>query len=382
MSNSSLVTYKNLTTKCTQPRKHKIDTITIHCYVGQITAKQGVDYFYTTHRKCSANYVVGKDGSIGLSVDESNCSWCSSNADNDHRAITIEVACDKFKPYAVTDKAYKALIKLVADICKRNNIEKLVWSNNKEYRINHRNGCNMTVHRDFADKSCPGEYLYSRHAEIASKVNAILENVDKKEEFIQSIADVLKNIAGDYGIKCNSAVIAQACLESAFGTSNKAKKNNFFGLKYRENRVNCHNGTFVDGSKEQLKDGSYIDIEDKWYSFDSIENGVRGYLQFINISRYSKLKGVKDPHEYLEIIHAAGYATSHDYVKNVMNVVNKYNLTRFDSTINQKIHVVSRGETLSGIARRYGTTYQKIAKDNDIKNPNLIYVGQKLIIKL
>ena len=117
MSNSSLVNYTKLSPNRTSPRNHKIDTITIHCIVGQWTAKQGCDYFATTDRQCSANYVVGKDGSIGLSVEEKDRSWCSSNAANDNRAITIEVASDTSHPYAVTDKAYEALIKLVADIC-------------------------------------------------------------------------------------------------------------------------------------------------------------------------------------------------------------------------------------------------------------------------
>lgn len=182
MSNSSLVTYKKITSHKTSPRTHAIDTITIHCIVGQWTAKQGCDYFASTDRECSANYVVGKDGSIGLSVDEADRSWCSSNKANDHRAITIEVASDTTHPYAVTDAAYNALIKLVADICQRNGIKKLVWSTNKNDRVNHLNGCNMTVHRDFANKSCPGEYLYSRHGEIAAKVNAILNAAGEKEQ--------------------------------------------------------------------------------------------------------------------------------------------------------------------------------------------------------
>lgn len=175
MSNSPLVTYTRITKNKTSPRNHAIDTITIHCIVGQWTAKQGCDYFATTDRQCSANYVVGKDGSIGLSVDEKDRSWCSSNGTNDNRAITIEVASDTTHPYAVTAKAYAALLDLVTDICKRNGIKKLVWSTNKNNRVNHRNGCNMTVHRDFANKACPGEYLYSRHGEIAAEVNRRLQ---------------------------------------------------------------------------------------------------------------------------------------------------------------------------------------------------------------
>lgn len=175
MSNSSLATYTRITKNKTSPRNHTIDTITIHCIVGQWTAKQGCDYFATTNRQCSVNYVVGKDGSIGLSVDEKDRSWCSSNGTNDNRAITIEVASDTTHPYAVTAKAYAALLDLVTDICKRNGIKKLVWSTNKNDRVNHRNGCNMTVHRDFANKACPGEYLYSRHGEIAAEVNRRLQ---------------------------------------------------------------------------------------------------------------------------------------------------------------------------------------------------------------
>lgn len=174
MSNSPLVTYTNITKNKTSPRNHAIDTITIHCIVGQWTAKQGCDYFATTDRECSANYIVGKDGSIGLSVDEKDRSWCTSSRENDNRAITIEVASDTEHPYAVTDAAYSALIKLVADICQRNGIKQLVWSTNKTDRVNHVNGCNMTVHRDYANKACPGQYLYERHGAIAAAVNAIL----------------------------------------------------------------------------------------------------------------------------------------------------------------------------------------------------------------
>lgn len=172
-TNSSLVTYTNITNNKTKNRNHAIDTITIHCIVGQWTAKQGCDYFATTNRKCSANYVVGKDGSIGLSVEEKDRSWCSSNAANDHRAVTIEVASDTKAPYAVTDKAYNALIQLVADICKRNNINELKWKADSSL-IGQVDKQNMTVHKWFAKKDCPGEYLYSRYGDIASKVNGIL----------------------------------------------------------------------------------------------------------------------------------------------------------------------------------------------------------------
>ena len=170
MSNSPLVTYTRTTNNKTSPRNHVIDTITIHCIVGQWTAKQGCDYFATTKRQCSANYVVGKDGSIGLSVDEKDRSWCSSNGANDHRAITIEVASDTTHPYKVTDAAYKSLINLLVDICQRNNIKELKWKADKSL-IGQVDKQNMTVHRWFANKACPGDYLYNLHSQIAKEVN-------------------------------------------------------------------------------------------------------------------------------------------------------------------------------------------------------------------
>ena len=179
MSNSPLVTYTRLSPNCNKPRNHTIDTITIHCTAGQGTAQSilGLSHFttYDPDNGSSCNYVVGKDGSIGLCVDEANRSWCSSNRENDHRAITIEVSSDSYSPYKVTEKALASLIDLLVDICQRNGIKRLVWSTNKADRVNHRNGCNMTCHRDYSAKSCPGDYLYALEGDIAEAVNKRLE---------------------------------------------------------------------------------------------------------------------------------------------------------------------------------------------------------------
>ena len=156
MSNSSLATYTKISPNRTSPRNHKIDTITIHCAVGQFTAKQllNLSRFVTPDSEwgASCNYAVGHDGSIGIGVEEKDRSWCSSNAGNDHRAITIEVASDKTHPYKVTDSAYKALINLLVDICKRNKIKELKWEAD-ESLIGKIDKQNMTVHRWFANKS-------------------------------------------------------------------------------------------------------------------------------------------------------------------------------------------------------------------------------------
>lgn len=173
MGNSPLVTYTRLSPNC-NPRKHDIDTISIHCVVGQLTAKSicNLDRFVKKSSDgASCNYAIGCDGTIGLCVEEKNRSWCTSNRDNDHRAITIEVASDMKAPFAVNDVAYEALIKLLVDICQRNpKIGTLKWRGDKSL-IGQVDKQNMTVHKWFKNKDCPGEYLYSRHAMIAAEVN-------------------------------------------------------------------------------------------------------------------------------------------------------------------------------------------------------------------
>lgn len=171
MSNSKLVDYTKFSPNHYNGRNHPIDTITIHCVVGQCSVETLGSIFASPSREASSNYGVGYDGRIGLYVSESDASWCSSSYSNDNRAVTIEVASNAYHPYWVNSKAYNATIELVADICKRNGIKKLKWSTNRQERMNHLNGCNMTVHRDYANKSCPGDYLYSHMGDIAAKVN-------------------------------------------------------------------------------------------------------------------------------------------------------------------------------------------------------------------
>lgn len=173
-TNSKLVNYTRISPNRSVNRNHKIDTVSIHCVVGQCSVETLGSIFASTSKEASSNYGIGYDGRIGLYVEEKDRSWCTSSSSNDNRAITIEVASDTYHPYRVNDVAYKSLIKLLVDICKRNGIKKLVWSTNKSERMNHLNGCNMTVHRDYANKSCPGDYLYNLHGQIAKEVNAQL----------------------------------------------------------------------------------------------------------------------------------------------------------------------------------------------------------------
>ena len=169
-TNSPLVSYTKLSPNHSGQRNHAIDTITIHCVVGQCTVETLGNVFAPASRQASCQYGVAVDGKIGMYCEEKNRSWCSSSSSNDNRAITIEVASDTTHPYAVNSKAYAALLDLLTDICIRNNIKQLRWKADKSL-IGQVDKQNMTVHRWFANKACPGDYLYNRHGEIAAEVN-------------------------------------------------------------------------------------------------------------------------------------------------------------------------------------------------------------------
>ena len=164
----------NKSSRTVDGKTYGIDTITIHCMAAPWTAKRCGEYFASKDVEASSNYGIGKDGDIALYVPETHRSLASSNRVNDARAITIEVACEYKHPYKVTDAALNSLINLLVDVCQRNGIKSLVWSDSKADRMAHRNGCNMTVHRDFANKACPGDYLMSKMPYIASEVNKLL----------------------------------------------------------------------------------------------------------------------------------------------------------------------------------------------------------------
>lgn len=177
MSNSSLVSYTLLSPNHSGKRTHSIDRITPHCVVGQLSAASICGCFTSPDREASCNYGIGKDGQIALCVDEGNRSWCSSSNANDQRAVTIECASDKEHPYAMTDAVYQSLIKLCVDICRRNGKNKLLWFGDKDKTLAYEPKAGemvLTVHRWFANKACPGDWLYSRLGDLAAKVTAQL----------------------------------------------------------------------------------------------------------------------------------------------------------------------------------------------------------------
>lgn len=177
MSNSSLVSYTLLSPNHSGKRTHAIDRITPHCVVGQLSAASICGCFTSPDREASCNYGIGTDGRISLCVEEKNRSWCSSSNANDQRAVTIECSSDKTAPYAMTDAVYAALIDLCTDICKRNGKSKLLWFGDKNKTLAYEPKADemiITVHRWFANKSCPGDWLYNRLGDLAAKVTSRL----------------------------------------------------------------------------------------------------------------------------------------------------------------------------------------------------------------
>ena len=189
MSNSPLIDYVKLSPNRNSPRQNKILVITPHCYVGQATVESAGAWFSKKSTGASCNYFIAFDGKKALFVDEEDRSWCTSSKENDHMAITIEVASDRRHPYEITPAAYQALIDLCADICKRNGIPKLLWHGDKSL-VGQPDKQNITVHRWFANKACPGDYIYNRLGDIAEAVNKkIEEDRDLTKAEVQAVVN-------------------------------------------------------------------------------------------------------------------------------------------------------------------------------------------------
>ena len=183
MSHSELATYVKYSPNCNKPRNHSIDSIAIHTMAGNLTVETCGEWFANPISKASSNYGIDSEGRIAVYVEEENRSWCTSSKGVDNRAITIEVASTTTsEPYKCTEEAYEALIKLLVDVCQRNNIYELKWKHDAHYGVAAAKGGpvrdqNMFAHRWFnTKKSCPGEYLFRRFDQIAGEVNTRLKS--------------------------------------------------------------------------------------------------------------------------------------------------------------------------------------------------------------
>lgn len=378
MSNSSLVNYTKISPNRTSPRTHAIDTITIHCVVGQVTVESLGNIFAPTSKQASSNYGIGKDGKIGMYVEEKDRSWCSSNAANDHRAVTIEVASDTTEPYAVTSAAYNALLDLVTDICKRNGIKKLVWSTNKSDRVNHKNGCNMTVHRDYANKSCPGTYLYERHGEIAAEVNRRLGATGTTGTTTATGETVYTVVAGDtlIGIAKKYGTTYQKLAEYN-GISNPSLIS--VGQKIKIPGT----GSTAGAAAGSFEVGDIVQFTgNKHYTSASGSSGSTAKAGPAKITRISK--GAKHPYH---VIHTDSTSNVYGWVDaaDIGAASGGSGSTETTGSTGKTItHTVVKGDTLSELAAKYGTTVAKIVAANKSKYSNItanyIVVGWKLTI--
>ena len=279
MSKSSLVSVNvpAHTGNYTEGRSgNKIEAITIHHMAGVGSAESCGQIFQTPGRGGSSHYGIGNDGKIGQYVDESNTAWTNSNWDSNCKSVTIETSNSSTGgDWPVSDKALNSLIKLVADIGKRNKLGTLV------------KGKNVTWHSMFANTVCPGPYLLSKM---------------------------------DY-------IIAEA------------------------NKINSTTST----TTKKYKVGDTVTINGVYVSSTSTEKLVPA----ITKGKIVRIVNARNPY----LVDKIGWVNDDCIVSNTIT------------------YTVKSGDTLSGIASKYGTTYQKIAKDNNISNPNIIYPGQKLVIK-
>ena len=176
-TNSPMVVYTKLSPNHSGTRTHDIDWITPHCAVGQYTLDEITDFFTKPDDPSSSNYGIDRDGNVGLYVEEKNRSWCTSSNMNDQRAVTIECASDWSEPYAFRDVVYQTLIELCIDICRRNGKKKLLWFGDKEKTLAYTPAPDemvLTVHRWFANKLCPGAWMYARMGDLADRVTDAL----------------------------------------------------------------------------------------------------------------------------------------------------------------------------------------------------------------
>ena len=221
MSNSPLVSYTKLSPNHSGQRTHAIDRITPHCVVGQCSVETLGNIFAPTSRQASCQYGIGVDGRVGMYVEEKNRSWCSSSNENDQRAVTIECASDTTHPYAFKDVVYNKLIELCVDICKRNGKKKLLWLGDKTKTLNYNPAADemvLTVHRWFANKSCPGDWMYSRMGDLASKVTAKLGGSSASNPGTAG-GNVLSRVqTGAFSNKANADAMAAKLKAAGFDT--------------------------------------------------------------------------------------------------------------------------------------------------------------------
>lgn len=360
-TNSPLVAFTLLSPNHSGQRTKRIDRISPHCVVGQCSAEGLGDWFHRPSTQASSNYGIDKDGRVGMYVEEKNRSWCTSSNENDQRAVTIECASDKVEPYAMNEVVYDRLIDLCVDICQRNGKKKLLWFGDKKKSLNYQpkdDEMLITVHRWFANKSCPGNWLYARLGDLATNVTARLgggeaevipSGIQAREFQNLTEAQVIAKVGALFtaeqkksGILA-SVSMAQFILESGYGKSELAQgANNCFGMK-KSLSGNTWGGSTWDGSsvytkktQEQNADGSYVTITADFRRYGCVEDSIADHSAYLlgakngNKLWYDGLKGCVDYKKAAQIIKDGGYATSRTYVEKLCSIIERWKLTQYD----------------------------------------------------
>lgn len=447
MSESSLVTYTNLTKNKTTVKDKHNNYIIPHVYVGQVTTKNGVDHF-TTDCGASCHYVIGTDGSIGQSVKEADRAWTTGGDKEvknsyglwvggtpnksqqsrgakgvDFEAITIEMACDPKHPYAINKAVYNSLVNLMADIAIRNNMGELKWKADPSL-VGNPTEQNVLVHRWFASKSCPGDYVYNNLTEICEKANQIIREKTgkpvypseqpqptpseptpqptsyKDDKYVWDtlnkaigneigVAGLMGNLQAESGIRSNNL---QNSFENKLGMSDD--------VYTKAVDENIYTNFMKDSAGYGLAQWTYWSRKQNLLDYARTHNKSIGDLAMQVDFLIIELKQYKDVWSALQTAKSIKQAsdvvlTKFERPKDQSDKVKEqrasYGISIFNKFVVQTadlpeqrtevVYTVRAGDTLSGIAKKYNTTYQKIAKDNNIPNPNIIYVGQKLVIK-
>ena len=393
-TNSSLVEFTRLSPNHSGQRTHAIDRITPHCVVGQCSVETLGSIFAPTSKQASCNYGIGADGRVGMYVEEKNRSWCSSSNANDQRAVTIECASDTTEPYAFRDVVYQKLITLCVDICRRNGKKKLIWFGDKEKTLNYSpKGDEMilTVHRWFANKSCPGNWMYARMGDLAAKVTSQLggSTEQKTETEIKSVglqATALKGLSEADAVKKVGALftadqkksgilasvsLAQFILESGYGSTELAQNaNNCFGMK-KSLSGNTWGGSTWDGKSIYTKKTQEDDGTGKLYTitadfrkYPCVEDSIADHSAYLlgamngSKKRYAGLQDCTDYKKAVQIIKDGGYATDTKYVSKICSIIERWNLTQYD------VKEVSGQKQEASVIRIADRTIHDITKEN------------------
>jgi len=219
MSNSKLATVTVLSPNNSGKRTHAIDRITPHCMVGQMSASACGKLFSKSSYQASSNYGIGTSGEIGMYVPEDKRSWCSSSESNDQRAVTIECASDTRHPYTMNSKVYASLVRLCVDICRRNGKTKLLWLGDKSKSLTYKpkdDEMLLTVHRWFAQKACPGDWLYSRLGKLAEEVTAQLHGTPEKPQETPKTDKKYRVMCGSFSVEANAKKRKQELEDAGF----------------------------------------------------------------------------------------------------------------------------------------------------------------------